>query len=340
MGVTLRELAEALGASLQGDQGTVIERVAPLQTAGCGELAFLANRRYAKHLKDTRASAVILSGADQPLCPVASLVLDNPYLGFARAAEILQPARDRAVGVHPSAWVSPNALVGHRTAIGPQAVIEANVTLGEGVVIGPGCVVGEGSTIEAETTLEANVTICAGVQIGPRGLIHPGVVIGADGFGIANDAGVWVKVPQVGRVLIGADVEIGANTTIDRGALEDTVIADGVKIDNQVQIGHNVRIGEHTAIAGCVGIAGSARIGARCTIGGGAGISGHLEIGDDVHLTGATLVHSSITTPGIYSSGMVAQDNASWRKNTARLRKLDEIARRLRALEEQVRKHE
>ncbi len=336
MGLVLKALADALGAVLQGDDDTVIERVAPLETAGSGDLSFLANRRYAKHLDTTAASAVILAPEDQSLCPVACLVLDNPYLGYARAATLLYPPRSVSAGVHQTAWVSPNAVVPRSAAIGPHAVIEAYARLDEDVVIGAGCVIGEGSAIGSQSTLSANVTVCRDVRIGPRARIHPGVVIGADGFGIANDAGVWVKVPQVGRVVIGADVEIGANTTIDRGALEDTVIGDGVKIDNQVQIGHNVRIGDHTAIAGCVGIAGSARIGARCTIGGGAGSSGHLEIGDDVHLTGATLVHSSITTPGIYSSGMVAQDNASWRKNTARLRRLDEMARRLRALEEQV----
>lgn len=334
MGVTLSQLAALLGADLRGDPQIVIHHVAPLETARTGDLSFLANRRYARHLGSTRASAVLLTQTDQPMCPVSSLVLDNPYLGFARAASLLTPKKSIAPGVHERAWVSPQAEVDVSVAIGPQAVVEAGARIGRDSVIGPGCIVCEGVSLGEQSTLVANVTLCRDVRVGARALIHPGAVIGADGFGIANDDGAWVKVPQMGRVVIGVDVEIGANTTIDRGALEDTVIGDGVKIDNQVQIGHNVTIGDHTAIAGCAGIAGSARVGKRCTLGGGVGIGGHLEIVDDVHLTGATLVHSSITTPGIYSSGMVAQDNATWRKNTARLRRLDEMARRLRTLEE------
>ena len=336
MGLLLGELAEALGATLHGDPAAVVDRVAPLHRAGPGALSFLSNRRYAKHLKATEAAAVIVAEADRALCRVACLVVDNPYLGYARAAAMLTPERPFRPGIHATAWVSPAADVARSAWVGPHAVVEARARVGERCYIGPGCIVCEGVELGVDCRLVANVTLCEGVKIGARAILHPGVVIGADGFGIANDDGVWVKVPQLGRALLGDDVEVGANTTIDRGALEDTVIENGVKVDNLVQIGHNVHVGEHTAIAGCVGIAGSARIGKRCTIGGGAGISGHLEIADDVHLTGATLVHRSITKAGIYSSGMVAQDNALWRRNTARLRQLDELARRLRALEEQV----
>lgn len=337
MGLELEQLATSIGATLlRGNPAEVITHVAPLPSAGQGAISFLSNRRYAKHLGETRATAVILAEADAELCPVACLVVENPYLAYAQAVGVLFPPAMPAGGRHPAACVSDDATVASSAWIGPNAVIEAGACVAEGVFVGPGCVVAEGVSVGEGTRLVANVTLCNDVAVGARVVIHPGVVIGADGFGIANDGGVWVKVPQLGRVTVGDDVEIGANTTIDRGALEDTIIGNGVKIDNLVQIGHNVRVGEHTAIAGCVGIAGSSRIGARCTIGGGAGISGHLEIVDDVHLTGATLVHRSITKAGIYSSGMVAQDNALWRKNTARLRHLDDMARRLRALEEHV----
>lgn len=336
MGLPLSQLAEALGAELHGDPGALIDRVAPLHRATAGALSFLSNRRYAKHLNETKATAVIVSAADHSLCPVAALVVENPYLGYARAAALLAPLASPQAGVHPTAWVSPAASIAASVWVGPQAVVEANALVGERTFVGPGCVVGEGVKVGEDCRLVANVTLCHGIEIGDRVMLHPGVVIGADGFGIANDGGVWVKVMQVGRALLGDDVEVGANSTIDRGALDDTVIENGVKIDNLVQIGHNVRIGEHTAVAGCVGIAGSATIGKRCTIGGGAGVSGHLELADDVHLTGATLVHRSITKAGIYSSGMVAQDNAQWRKTTARLRHLDEMARRIKSLEFQL----
>jgi len=336
--LSLGVLAERLGAALDGDPAIEVDGVAPLHSACPGALSFLSNRRYVRYLKTTRASAVILGSDDKALAPVATLVVDNPYLVYARAAALLAPERKPEPGIHPSAVVAQDAALSEGVHVGPNAVIEAGVRVGAGGWIGPGCVIGEDSEIGDDCFLAANVTLCHGVRLGNRVTLHPGVVIGADGFGIANDAGCWVKVPQLGRVVVGDDVEVGANTTIDRGALEDTIIGPGVKIDNLVQIGHNVRIGEHTAIAGCVGIAGSTSLGKRCTVGGGAGISGHLEIADDVHLTGATLVHRSISKPGIYSSGMVAQDNAEWRKNTARLRHLDGMARRLNALEEMLRK--
>lgn len=335
MAISLGELARHVGAVLRGDASLVVHRIATLKEATPGTVSFFSNRRYRKHLEATRASAVIVAPDDLGLCPVAALVLENPYLGYARAAALFTPQEKRAGGIHPTAWVSPEALVHDTASVGPQASVEAGARIGRGVVVGPGCVIREDVVIGEDTELVASVTLCQGVRIGKRGLIHPGVVIGADGFGLANDRGVWVKVPQLGTVWVGDDVEIGANTTIDRGALEDTVIEDGVKIDNQVQIGHNVRIGAHTAIAGCVGIAGSVRIGNRCAIGGAASIAGHLEIADDVSLTAASEVSKSITRPGIYSSGMPVQENRAWRKNIARLRHLDDMARRIKLLEEQ-----
>ena len=335
MGLSLGELAAHLGAELDGDPEGVVERVDTLPRAEPGAVSFLANRRYSRYLPNTCASAVILTAADREACPVASLVMDNPYLGYARAAALLNPSAEQAGGIHPKAWVSDGAQVDPSAWIGPQAVVESGAKVGAGSYLGPGCVLERDVVIGQGTRLVANVTICKGVAIGDRGLIHPGVVVGADGFGIANDQGVWVKVPQLGSVHIGDDVEIGANTAIDRGALEDTVIENGVKLDNLVQVGHNVHIGEHTAVAGCAAIAGSVRIGKRCTVGGMAAIAGHLEIVDDVHLTGTSAVPRSIPEPGIYSSGMPIQENKAWRRTIARLLKLDELARRVKELESQ-----
>lgn len=334
MALSLGELAQRLGAELHGDPTVAVERIAGLENATSGAVSFLANRRYHKNLAGTKASAVILAPRDLSACPVAALVSENPYLGYARAAALLNPAAEIRGGVHPTAWISPQAHVDASAWIGAQGVVGDGAHIGPKVFVGPGCVVGEGVTIGPGSKLVASVTVCHGVKIGRRALIHPGAVIGGDGFGIANDNGVWVKIPQLGSVNIGDDVEIGANTSIDRGALEDTIIEDGVKIDNQVQVGHNVRIGAHTAIAGCVGIAGSARIGSRCTIGGAANIGGHLEIVDDVHITGASTLPNSLKEPGVYSSTMPVQENRAWRRNVARIRQLDDLARRLKTLED------
>ena len=337
MGFSLGELAQQLGAELHGDADCEVFRVATLERAQPGDLSFFSNRRYKSQLLCTRASAVILAPADAPACPVASIALENPYLGYARAAALLSPSLEAPRGIHETAVVASDACVAPSAWVGPQAVLESGVAVGERVVIGPGSVVGRDSKIGPESILVANVSVCHRVTIGARVLIHPGVVIGADGFGLANDDGVWEKVPQLGGVRIDDDVEIGANTTIDRGALEDTVIETGVKLDNQIQIAHNVQIGANTAIAGCVAIAGSVRIGKRCTIGGAAAIGGHLELADDVHITGASNVRKSIKEPGIYSSGMAVQDNKSWRRMHARLMRLEEMARRLKALEDKLR---
>ena len=335
MKLSLGELAERIGADLRGDAHQVVERLATLQRAVPGEVSFLANARYRQHLSMTRASAVILSPRYSDACPVDALLMENPYLGYARAAAALNPQTDSPRGLHPSAWISAEAGI-HRSAwVGPQAVVEAGARVAAGSYIGPGCMVGAEATIGEDCCLVANVTLCRGVRLGRRVQVHPGAVIGADGFGLAEDQGRWVKIPQLGSVIIGDDVEIGANTTVDRGALEDTVIEAGVKLDNLVQVGHNCRIGEHTAVAGTTGIAGSVSIGRRCRIGGGVGINGHIELADEVQVTGRSVVAQSITEAGVYSSGVPLQETRAWRRNYLRYRQLDELARRLRALEKE-----
>ena len=331
--VSLNELASSLGATVHGDGGTRVDHVATLASAGPGAVTFLANRRYRSQLPGTGASAVILQPEFVDECPCAALVTDNPYLGYALSAAILNPANVQPAGIDPNAVVEPSAQVAASAHVAANAVVAARVRIGERTRIGAGCVIESDVEIGDDTTLAANVTLCRGVRIGRRVIIHPGVVVGADGFGIANDAGVWVKVPQLGSVVVSDDVEIGANTTIDRGALDDTVIEEGVKLDNLIQVGHNVRIGAHTAIAACVAIGGSARIGKRCTIGGAASLAGHLDIADDVHLTATSAVPNSINEPGVYSSGMPVQDNKSWRRNIVRLRHLEEMARSLKELQ-------
>jgi UDP-3-O-[3-hydroxymyristoyl] glucosamine N-acyltransferase len=330
---TLGQLAEHVGGRIHGDADCKINGVATLQNAKPGDISFLANPRYTKYLSSTAASAVIVSDEYQDGCPANALVVADPYLSYARIASLLNPPAALRQGRHPSAVVDDGSSIESSAWIGPHSVIEEDVEIAAGVMIGPGCVIGRGSRIGAGSRLVANVTVCHGSRLGKRVVLHPGVVIGSDGFGLANDEGSWVKVPQLGGVIIGDDVEIGANTTVDRGALDDTVIEDGVKLDNQIQVAHNVYIGAHTAIAGCTGIAGSARIGSRCTIGGGVGIVGHTEIADDVHITGMSFVAHSIRKPGVYSSGTPLEGNREWRRNYARFHQLDAMARRLRQLE-------
>ncbi len=325
--LTLAALAEAIGARLEGDPDTEIDGVATLTGAGERQVSFFHNRRYRSQLAETRAAAVILADEQREHCRVSALVHPNPYLAYARAATLLQPQGSTGATIAQSAVIAPDAQIGDDVSVGPCSVIESGVVIGEGSRIGPGCVIGRGTTIGKGCLLAANITLCHEVILGDRVQIHPGAVIGADGFGLAPDNGAWVKVPQLGRVVIGNDVEIGANTTIDRGALEDTRIGNGVKIDNLVQIAHNVEIGDHTAIAGCVGIAGSATIGSRCQIGGGAGILGHLQIADGVVVTATSLVDRSLDTAGVYSSSLPVQDNRHWKRNAARLRHLDQWIR-------------
>ena len=331
--VVLRDLARRLGAELHGDGDCLIDSVATLHNARSGAISFLANPHYRGELAGTAASAVILSREALEDCPVAALVVDNPYAVYARAATLLNPAPAWSGGIHPSAVVDPGSRV-HETAwVGPQTVIEDGAVIGEHVYVGPGCLVGRDAVLGERTRLTARVTICHGVRIGRRVIVHPGAVIGSDGFGLANDDGRWLKVPQLGSVLVGDDVEVGANTTVDRGALDDTVLEEGVKLDNLIQVAHNVFIGAHTAVAGCVGISGSARIGRHCMIAGGVGIVGHLQITDNVVITGMSMVTKSITEPGVYSSGLAAQPGDQFNRNYARFRRLDDIARRLQRLE-------
>lgn len=330
---TLGDIAEQIGAQLFGDASTVIHGIGTLEKAGQGEISFLSNRRYAGLLKNTGATAVILNADDQPICPVDSLVVENPYLAFALASRLLYPDKDIIPGIDPSVSYDQTAQIHPDSYIGPHVTIGAGSVILAGVYIGAGCTIGNNVKIGTDTRISPNVVMYDDVQIGERCILHSGVVIGADGFGIANDKGRWVKIPQVGSVIIGNDVEIGANTTIDRGALENTIVADGVKIDNQVQIGHNVHIGTDTAIAGCVAIAGSTYIGKRCMIGGACGISGHIEICDDVVLMGMTGVANSIKEPGVYGSGIPAMDVKLWRKNIAVFKQLFMLNSRVRKIE-------
>lgn len=333
MECTLAELADRCGGLLRGDGNTRIRFVATIKRAGPGTITFLSNPHYRRYLAETQASAVIVAPADADLCPVPALVSDNPYLLYARVAALLTPDSPSLKGIDAGAKVHHDARVSTQAWIAPGVVVEEGASIARGAYIGPNCVIQRGVCVEEDTRLVAGVTLCHDVRVGKRTLIHPGVVIGADGFGIARDGHVWVKVPQLGSVVIGADVEIGANTTIDRGALEDTVIETGVKLDNQIQVGHNVWIGEHTAIAGCTAIAGSAHIGRRCMIGGGVGIVGHIEICDDVTVTAMTLVTHSIHMAGTYSGSLPIDNAMQWRKNSVRFRQLDELARRLAILE-------
>jgi UDP-3-O-[3-hydroxymyristoyl] glucosamine N-acyltransferase len=333
--LTLKAIAEHIGAQLKGSEQTLVSGLATLAQAAATDLSFLSNRHYINDLKNTRAAAVILTEADSKRCAVPCLITANPYLGYARAARLLYPDSGLAeTGIHPSAWVHPQARIAADAYVGAQAVIERDCVIEAGVLIGPGCILGAGVRIGTGSRLVARVTLCAQVILGERVIIHPGAVIGADGFGLAHDGQDWVKIPQLGGVRIGNDVEIGANTTIDRGALEDTIIEDDVKLDNQIQIGHNSLVGAHTAIAGCCGIAGSTRIGRRCLIGGGVGIAGHLEIADDVQIAAGSGVRQSITEAGVYASGTPLQPLKQWHRNHARFKHLDDMAQQLKRLNE------
>jgi len=315
----LGAIVDALGGELTGDREISIERLAPLQAATGDALSFLSHPKYRKELAASGAGCVIVSPAMRELAASrgAFIVTADPYLYFARLTQLWKKAhaRPEPVRVHPSAVIHPEAVVDPAAAIGALCVIE------------------RGARIGADTVLKSRVTVGEDCHIGARCLVHPGVVIGADGFGLAPHDGAWVKIEQLGAVHIGDDVEIGANTCIDRGALEDTVIEDGVKLDNLIQIGHNVRIGRHTAMAGCVGVAGSAVIGAHCTVGGGAIVLGHLTLADGVHISAATVVTRSILKPGQYTGVFPIDDNAAWEKNAATLKQLHGLRDRLKALE-------
>ncbi|MCD1631496.1 UDP-3-O-(3-hydroxymyristoyl)glucosamine N-acyltransferase [Marinobacter shengliensis] len=332
----LQELAEALGAELRGDPDTAISGLATLQAAGPGQMSFLANPAYAKYLAQTKASAVIVSPANAADAPTNVLLLDNPYLGYARISHWFDATPAPVAGIHPTAVVDPSATVADSACVGPHVVIEADAQIGDQVVIGAGCFIGARSRIGDQSVLRPRATLAHDVVLGQRCHILSGAVIGSDGFGFANERGVWHRIAQVGGVVLGDDVEIGANTTIDRGAVDDTVIGNGVKIDNLVQVAHNVRIGDHSAMAAKVGIAGSTKIGRHCVFGGAAGVAGHLEITDQVQLTGMTMVTGDIAEPGVYSSGTSADTNRQWRKNAVRFRQLDILARRIKELEKKL----
>ncbi len=331
--VTLGQIAARFGLVLRGDPAARVKGVAEIESAQAGSIAFLADPRHRRYLASTGATAVVLDAKTAADCPVNALIADNPRASYARIAAWLHPEPALVPGVHPSAVVGAGARIAASAEIAATAVIGAGAVIGERVLVGPGSVVGAGARIGADTRLAARVTLYRQVQLGARCLLHAGVVIGADGFGIAQDRDGWVKVPQLGGVLIGDDVEIGANTTIDRGAIGDTVIEDGVKLDNQIQIGHNVRIGAHTAIAGCAGISGSTTIGKRCMIGGQVGIAGHLEIADDVVVLGQSMVSRSIPKAGVYAAAVPASEAGAWRRVVGRLRQLDELFNRVRRLE-------
>ena len=333
MGIAASQLAADLGLELIG-KDLLLSRVAPLHAADGASLSFLADRRYLPRLADTGAGAVILRADAAASAPCAALVSDNPELAFARAAALLHPRQRPPAGVHPSAVVDPTAVIDPSASIGPLCVVEAGVTVGPGVQVGPHCSIGAGVRLGEDSRLVANVVICAGARIGARVLLQPGAVIGREGFGFARDGERWVRIPQVGSVQLGDDVEIGANSAVDRGAMDDTVIGNGVKIDNLVQIGHNVVIGENTAMAACSGISGSTRIGARCTVAGAVGMAGHLQIADDVHFTGMAMVTRSQSSAGVYSSGIPAMPNSEWRRTIGRLRRLEALQQRVQRLEQ------
>jgi UDP-3-O-[3-hydroxymyristoyl] glucosamine N-acyltransferase len=304
-----------------------------LPQAQPNQISFLSNPRYRRYLSTTQAGAVILSQHDVPACPVPVLLAEQPYVTYAQVAQLFTPSGPRPQGIHPTASVDETAQVAESAWIGPHSTVEAETIIGPRVFVGPNSTIGQRCILKSEVYLVARVTICHDVQLGERVLAHPGAVLGSDGFGLANTGQRWIKIPQLGGLKIGDDVEIGANTTIDRGALEDTVIEEGVKFDNQIQVGHNVHIGAHTVVAGCVGIAGSVSIGRHCRLGGGVGIAGHLKIADHVHISGMSLVTKSLTQAGYYSSGLRVETNRRWNKIGARLRQLDDLARRLIALE-------
>jgi UDP-3-O-[3-hydroxymyristoyl] glucosamine N-acyltransferase len=333
MSVSIGELAVEFGCELRGDPGVVVERVATLADADERSVAFVANPRYRRELAATRAGAVVLDAAAAGACPAAALVCRNPHATYARIAAVLHPLPAAPAGIDPSAVVSPEAQVDPTAHVGALSVIGADATVGARAFIGPHCLIEEGVVVGEDVRLVGRVTLCRAVQVGARTVIQPGAVIGGDGFGFAQDQGRWIKVPQIGTVRVGCDVEIGANTTVDRGAIGDTVIEEGVKLDNLIQIGHNVRVGAHSALAACVGVSGSTCIGRRCMIAGQVGIAGHLTIGDDVVITARTGISHSITAPGVYSGHIPHEQAATWRRLVARFKRLESFATRLKALE-------
>jgi UDP-3-O-[3-hydroxymyristoyl] glucosamine N-acyltransferase len=342
MGIQLSELVSRFGGQLVGDGSVMIAGVAPLDTTDQNRMTFLNNVKLREQALASQAVAMILSEQDAVWLngryAGATVITRNPYAYFARVAQYFfaLDAIPHVAGIHPRAWVDAGASVAQSASIGPNVTIEAGVVIGEFAVIDAGCFIGRGAQVGAHTRFFANVTFHANCVIGERGIIHSGAVIGTDGFGFANEAGAWIKIPQTGRVVMGDDVDIGANTTIDRGALADTVIEDGVKLDNQIQIGHNCKIGAHTAMAGCVGVAGSAKIGKYCTFGGAAMVLGHLTIVDHVHISSGSLVSRSILEAGQYTGFYPLAKNSDWEKTAAIVRNLASLREKIRNLEKNI----
>ncbi len=335
--LTLAELAEITGGELYGDSNAVVHRVAPMDSAQEGDVTFLSNPKYSKHLADSKATVLMVKESERELCPSNVLVVADPYVAFAKVAQAMDitptPAEN---GIAPSAVIAADAVIGANVSIGANAVVESGAELGDNVIIGAGCFIGKNAKLGNNTKLWANVSIYHSVVIGTDCLVQSGTVIGSDGFGYANERGEWIKIPQIGSVRIGNRVEIGACTTIDRGALDDTVIEDNVIIDNQLQIAHNVHIGYGSALAGATVIAGSAQIGKYCIIGGASVINGHIKIADGVTITGMGMVMRSIEEKGMYSSGIPLQPNKEWRKTATRVQRIDEMNKRLKAVEKQL----
>ena len=332
-GIALKSLAEPARAELVGDGGVLIDRVATLDGATAGAIAFLANPRYRHQLQSTHASAVIIEPRFAADTALPKLVTSNPYAAYARVAALFHPPRPGAPGIHPTAVVATSASVAASATIGAYVVIGERASIGERTWIHAGCAIGDDCSLGDDIVLHPRVVLYARTVVGARTLIHSGAVLGADGFGMAHEDGKWLKVPQLGRVVIGADVEIGANTTIDRGAIDDTVVEDDVKLDNQIQIGHNCRIGAHTAIAGCVGIAGSVKIGRDCQIGGAAMITGHLDIVDGTVISAASGVFDPIHERGVYTGAFPSLPHREWQHVASIIRRLRSFADRVRALE-------
>ena len=333
-GWRLDEIVARLGGALEGDGSVVVSQVATLASAQAGQIAFLANPKYRQQLQSTSASAVIVPPKFAGDTTLPRIVHPNSYAYYARVVQLLNPAEARPRGVHPSAVV--HSVVPPSVSVGENVVLGKDVALGENVTLYPGCVVGDGVSIGDDSVLYPNVVVYRACKIGKRAVVQAGAVIGSDGFGFAKEGDSWVKIPQIGRVVIGDDVEIGANTSIDRGALDDTIIGDGVKLDNQIQIAHNVVIGQHTAMAGCAGVAGSTRIGQRCTIGGAGMIVGHLDLADDVHVSAGTMVTKSLRQPGQYTSIFPLESHAEWLQNAAQIKRLAKLAERVSELEEKL----
>ena len=342
MTIRLAELVERFGGQLTGIAELQINGIAPLEVADVDQITFLSNPKLRAAVATTRAAALILSAADDlhigDSFTGTRIVTDNPYAYYARVAQLFaqRQAIRFAAGIHPSASVDPSAVIAATAHIGPQAVISAGAVIDEEAVIEAGCFIGEGARVGAATHFHARATLQHGCEIGARGIVHSGAVIGADGFGFANQEGRWIKIPQIGRVMIADDVEIGANTCIDRGALQDTVIEEGVKLDNQIQIGHNCRIGAHTAMAGCVGVAGSTVIGKYCALGGAAMVLGHLTIADRVQISSGSMVTKSISEPGLYTGFYPIAKNADWEKSAVAVRNLGTMREKIRQLEKMI----